>query len=207
MKLVSGTGSEETGACWMSALHWYTRLGASWTDQPECVSPVVRKLCIKLNDRLLTDADRERVIGPHLFVPVGTATGNADEIARAYLCADRAVRVFAPYVLRAIDLDVQAAKLEALPEIASAASAARSAAWAARAAAGAARAAGATAWAARAAEAAAEAARAAASAARSAAWYEREMIRLILDCCAIGRKADVQPTRTKEELMAFLCRT
>ena len=163
----------------MSALHWYTRNGKSWTDQPECVSLVIRSLCINLNDRLLSDADRERVIGPHLFAPVGTNTGVDDEIKRAFLCADRSVRVFAPYALRAMGLEVEAVKLESLPAIVDEASAAR-----------------------------AESAESAASAARAArawGWYESQMIRLILDCCAVGKKAEVRPTKSQEEVVEFLC--
>jgi hypothetical protein len=192
----------------MSALHWYTRKGTSWSDQPQCVSPLIRSLCISLNDSL-NDGDRERVIGPHLFAPVGTNTGLADEIKRAYLCADRAVRVFAPYALRAIGLDAEAMKLESLPAIvdqgtadqacaraASAASAA-SAAWAARAARAAwAESAASAAWAARAAR--------AAWAESAASWHQEQMIRLILDCCAIGCKAEIEATKTKEEVLAML---
>ena len=116
MRLVQGAGSEKTGACWMSALHWYTRHGTSWTDQPQCVSPVIRRLCIRLNDAC-SDGEREALIGPHLFAPVGTNTGHADDIKRAYLCADRAVRVFAPIALDRAGQLAAAATLRALQPI------------------------------------------------------------------------------------------
>ena len=152
MRLVRGAGSETKGACWMSALHYYTRTDRSWSDHHSCVSGVVRVLCIELND-WCNDDERGALIGPHLFAPVGTATGLQDEIARARLCAERA-----------------------------------------------------TAWAG--AAAAAEAARAAAEvevvlAARQR--YQRELLQLILDCCAIGQPVEVPKACSREEVLA-LCR-
>ena len=116
MKLTNGTGDRTTGGCWMVAAHWYVTNGLTWSDQPECVSPVIRPLCIRLND-FLRDGERERVIGPHLFTPVGTNTGTADDETRRYLCADRAIRVFAPFWFRRTkkaDLIAHADALEAL---------------------------------------------------------------------------------------------
>lgn len=73
MKLVVGAGSPTTGACWMSAVNWYVKGGKSvWTDHPECVDPLIASLCISLNDRT-PNGEREALIGPHLFAPVGTA--------------------------------------------------------------------------------------------------------------------------------------
>lgn len=96
-KLIRGEGSPKNGACWMSMLNALVQpdFKATWTDQPECVSPVVRNLCIFLND-FLRDDERERVIGPHLFAPVGTAIGDSDEQRRGWLCMDYAVRRVAP---------------------------------------------------------------------------------------------------------------
>jgi hypothetical protein len=55
----------------MSALAWYYGQ-KEWTDEAECVCPTIRALCIRVNDWLPTDEDRERVIGPILFEPMGT---------------------------------------------------------------------------------------------------------------------------------------
>lgn len=72
MKLIKGAGSlGRREGCWMSAVSVYTEEG--WSDHPQCVDPLIRTLCIKLNDGLSSDAVRERVIFPHLFAPVGTA--------------------------------------------------------------------------------------------------------------------------------------
>ena len=118
MRLVNGEGSPTTGACWMSALHYYTRQDASWTDRAPwaCVSPVIRTLCIRLND-LCSDGEREALIGPHLFTPIGTASSPEIEQRRTFLCADRAVRVFAPMALDARGLKEQAKRLRAAREI------------------------------------------------------------------------------------------
>lgn len=89
MKLVSGSGSETIGACWMSGVHYYTRADRSWSDHPSCVSAVVRTLCIFLND-WCKDNEREELIGQHYFAPLGTATGLEDEVTRAQICARKA---------------------------------------------------------------------------------------------------------------------
>lgn len=69
MKLVRGQGSINTGACWMNALSFYA--GYAWSDHPECVDDLVRRVCIVANDTL-SDHNRERIIGPHLMAPLGT---------------------------------------------------------------------------------------------------------------------------------------
>lgn len=92
IRLVRGAGSPETGACWMSALSHYA--GYRWSDQPECVDPIIRTLCVYVND-WLPDEHRERVIGPHLFAPIGTQQGRELSERRAFACVDRAVRVYA----------------------------------------------------------------------------------------------------------------
>ena len=87
MRLVKGKGSPDTGACWMSAIHYYTRTDQTWSDHPACVSPVIGMLAMALND-LCEDGERETLIGPHLFAPVGTNTGLADDLIRTKMAAD-----------------------------------------------------------------------------------------------------------------------
>jgi len=260
MRLVSGIGSEASGACWMSALHWYTRIDHSWSDNPQCVSLVVRELCLALND-MCHDDEREEFIGPHLFTPIGTNVGHKAEQLRAYLCADYAVRVFAPYALEVIGLNMEAAKLRSLKPIcgkissaaaaeamakvammkAAAADSAAPAAWATAAWAMATAAAwtaaakamaktmAAAAMAAAMATTAMNVANAASAAAEdametAAAMAEKavavkmmdhdrlamgrkiksSLLRLILECCAIGTRREIQTTKTKEEVFAML---
>ena len=71
MKLTRGKGNPAEGGCWMAVADYYSRGSLDWTDQPECVDPIVRRLCIRLND-MLDDGEREKVIGPHLWAPIGT---------------------------------------------------------------------------------------------------------------------------------------
>lgn len=103
-KLVSGVGSEATGACWMAALNMFTRKDASWNDVAPlaCISPVIRTLCISLND-LCRDGEREALIGPHLFDPVGTMDP-ALEVPRARLAARFARDVFVPLANAAVEV-------------------------------------------------------------------------------------------------------
>ena len=169
IKLVSGIGSPDTGGCWMAAISVYS--GDSWSDHPDCVCPIIRQLCISINDSISSDEARGRIIGPVLLLPVGTATDDKSvNDARRWHLIDAAVRRFAPHALRSAGLADEADSLEGLPEVtaANAANAARAAANAAAAAAAAA---------ADAADAAADAAYAAyaatnaADAARAAAAY------------------------------------
>ena len=117
MKLVKGKGAPGVGACYMSAINYYVTNGETWSDQPECVSPVIRSLCIQLNDMCESDEERERLIGPHLFDPVGTAGDEALDRRRAFKAADMVCQVWAPRALRAAGFPEQAEKLEALKEV------------------------------------------------------------------------------------------
>ena len=201
MKLIAGKGSPKTGACWMSAIAWYA--GYKWTDQPECVDPVIRALCIALNDRLPDNATRERVIGPHLMTPLGTNQGNELSIARAFVCADRAVRVFAPKALVVAGLQSAAASLRTRPpivdrETALAGQAAARCATSAAAAATTVTAAAAAATAAYAAYAATYATYATTAATAAYAAYAAtaaNILQLILDLCAMGEKCEVPQLR------------
>jgi len=216
MKLVSGAGSPETGACWMSALNFYTDENAlvNWSDQPRCVCGTIRPLAITHNDMCESDEERERLIGPHLFAPVGTAGVSAEvRLARVRKIALAAVRVFAPIALDAAGLTAEAARLRALPDDASydelrdaannaaadyaADAAAKSAAaYASR---------SATAAAARATAEAADAAAVAADYAADAniAVTKQALLDLILDLCEMGR-VEVPEVRTREQVLAAL---
>jgi hypothetical protein len=211
MKLVEGKGSPDKGACWMSALHYYTSDDAlaNWSDQPGCVCETIRQFAITLNDMCDSDEERERLIGPHLFAPVGTAgVSTKVKSARVRKIALAAVRVFAPIALDAAGLTAEAARLRALPDDASydelrdAARAAQDAADAARAARDAAAYAAAAATASRsAAYHAADAADAAADANNAAA--KQALLDLILDLCEMGR-VEVSAARTREQVLAAL---
>ena len=95
IKLVAGAGTPETGGCWMSALSVYG--GERWSDHPDCVCPVIRELCIAINDSLPDDETRGRVIGPVLFDPLGTRTSDPTVMMeRTRILVDAAVNVWGP---------------------------------------------------------------------------------------------------------------
>jgi hypothetical protein len=144
----SGTGSSPLdGGCILQVVDWIATEG--WTDQPECVHPVLRSLAIHANDTM-GDADRQKLLDltPRLM---GTNTG--DVVLTTRLLCFLARKVLHIYEEWAPDDDRVRRCIEAAEEYADARE--RGGAWAARAAeaAEAARAAGAAwaAWAARAA--------------------------------------------------------
>jgi hypothetical protein len=71
------TGAGETpaqGGCIMQAVNWLATDGEQWSDAPECVHPVLRKVSIWVNDNV-TDAGR-RQLWPLVPRLLGTATSD-----------------------------------------------------------------------------------------------------------------------------------
>ena len=87
-----GTGDTPAdGGCIMQVIDWVSTNG--WTDQPECVHPVIRKAAIAANDEL-ADEYRQKLLdlAPRLM---GTNTGGYELTVRlAVWCARRVLRVF-----------------------------------------------------------------------------------------------------------------
>ncbi len=98
--LAYGThANPEDGRC---AMEWVSHLaGEPHSDQPRCVSPVLRALCIGLNDGL-DDLPRQR-LRPYLARTIGTADDGLDE-ARSWLAMDWLIRVYAPVWIEAAGL-------------------------------------------------------------------------------------------------------
>ena len=70
VKLCQGEGSREANqGCWMVAVQMYQQ--GEWNDHPDCVPEDLRAMCITVNDKLSSDDQREEVIGPMLFDPIG----------------------------------------------------------------------------------------------------------------------------------------
>jgi hypothetical protein len=84
-------------------------------DDIVCISPVIRRLAISVNDInwWQDDAERTRVLSP--FVPLlpGTHGSVETEIRRAFLCADAAIRIFWPLTLDACGLPELAGEFRA----------------------------------------------------------------------------------------------
>src|SRR5581483_222147 len=65
-------GAHQTADEGRCAMEWVAYLaGEKHSDQPVCVSPVLRRYCISLNDRL-GDDERQKLL-PYLARTIGTA--------------------------------------------------------------------------------------------------------------------------------------
>jgi hypothetical protein len=111
--LAYGThATPEDGRC---AMEWVSHLaGEPHTDEPRCVSPVLRALCIALNDGL-DDEPRQR-LRPYLTRTIGTADDGLDS-TRAWLAMDWLIRIYTPAWLWLADLRASGDALAALPAV------------------------------------------------------------------------------------------
>jgi hypothetical protein len=98
-------------------MEWVSHLaGEPHSDQPTCVSPVVRAFCIALNDGL-DDGPRQR-LRPYLTRTIGTAGDGLDD-TRAWMAMDWLIRTYTPTWLAAAGLCDAAARLRALRTVVS----------------------------------------------------------------------------------------
>jgi hypothetical protein len=103
----------EDGRC---AMEWVSHLaGEPHSDEPACVSPVLRAMCIALNDGL--EHEPRQRLRPYLARTIGTADDGLDT-QRGWIAMDWLIRVYTPAWLRAAGLDEIAAGLAELPTIA-----------------------------------------------------------------------------------------
>jgi hypothetical protein len=111
--LAYGThANPEDGRC---AMEWVSHIaGEPHSDQPKCVSPVLRAICIALNDSL-EDGPRQR-LRPYLTRTIGTADDGVDE-ARSWMAMDWLIRAYAPAWLRVGGLDAPAQELCSLAPV------------------------------------------------------------------------------------------
>ncbi|MFZ0043069.1 MAG: hypothetical protein WAK93_17300, partial [Solirubrobacteraceae bacterium] len=84
------------------------------SDDPVCVSPVIRAICIALNDSL-EPGPRQR-LRPYLGRTIGTA-GDGHDTARAWMAMDWLIRVYTPTWLRRAGLQRPAEELQSLRAI------------------------------------------------------------------------------------------
>jgi hypothetical protein len=111
--LAYGThATPDDGRC---AMEWVSHLaGESHSDEPACVSPVLRALCIALNDGL-EDEPRQR-LRPYLARTIGTVDDGLD-FARAWMAMDWLIRVYTPAWLRLAGLRESGDALAALAPV------------------------------------------------------------------------------------------
>ncbi len=97
------------------AMEWVSYLaGEPHSDEPSCVSPVLRAFCISFNDDL-DEATRQR-LRPYLARTIGTSRDGRDE-ERAWTAMDWLVRVHTPVWLELAGLGDGAAQLRRLPAV------------------------------------------------------------------------------------------
>ena len=91
------------------AMEWVSYLaGESHSDDPACVSPVLRAYCTSLNDSL-EDGPRQ-ALRRYLARTIGTADDGLDE-ARSWMALDWLIRTYAPTWLTASELTQPAYEL------------------------------------------------------------------------------------------------
>jgi hypothetical protein len=106
----------EDGRC---AMEWVSHLaGEPHSDQPVCVSPVLRAFCTALNDSL--DEEPRQRLRPYLARTIGTAGDGLDE-ARSWMAMDWLIRTYAPTWLGIARLHGAERRLSELPAVVSAA--------------------------------------------------------------------------------------
>ena len=102
----------DEGRC---AMEWVSYIaGEPHSDEPACVSPVVRAFCTAFNDSL-EDGPRQR-LRPYLARTIGTASDGFDE-PRTWLAMDWLIRVYTPTWLEAASHEGPAARLQALDPV------------------------------------------------------------------------------------------
>jgi hypothetical protein len=116
--LAYGThASPQDGRC---AMEWVSYLaGEPHSDQPTCVSPVLRAMCIALNDGL--DQGPRQRLRPYLTRTIGTAEDGLDSW-RGWMAMDWLTRTYTPAWLRLARLAESADGLQDAPAVTDAAS-------------------------------------------------------------------------------------
>jgi len=111
--LAYGThATPEDGRC---AMEWVSHLaGEPHTDEPACVSPVLRAFCTTLNDNL-EDEPRQK-LRPYLARTIGTAGDGLDE-ERSWMAMDWLIRTYAPAWLTPAGLTDSAERVVLLPPV------------------------------------------------------------------------------------------
>ena len=102
----------EEGRC---AMEWVSYLaGEPHSDDPTCVSPVLRAYCTSLNDSL--DDGPRQLLRPFLARTIGTADDGLDE-ARSWMALDWLIRTYVPTWLAAAGRDTPAFELAELTPV------------------------------------------------------------------------------------------
>ena len=90
--LKHGSHKPDHEYCVMEAVAYVA--GEPWSDHPACACPVLTAYAIQLNDRMLDDDMRTRLLLPLVIRLAGSKSTPAVESQRMFLLADRGVLVF-----------------------------------------------------------------------------------------------------------------
>ena len=105
-------GTHATPAEGRCAMEWVSHLaGEPHSDEPACVSSVLRAFCTTLNDGL--EARPRQRLRPYLARTIGTAGDGLDE-ARSWMALDWLIRIYVPAWLSAAGLIDSADRVNAL---------------------------------------------------------------------------------------------
>jgi hypothetical protein len=107
-------GSHDRAADGRCAMEWVSYLaGEPHTDRPVCVSPVLARFCIALNDRL--DDEQRQKLRPYLARTIGTAGDGRDE-ERLRLCREWLIGTALPEWCEFAGWDDLAERLRSMPD-------------------------------------------------------------------------------------------
>ena len=108
-------GTHATPADGRCAMEWVSYLaGEPHSDDPACVSPVLRAFCTTLNDSL-EDGPRQR-LRPYLARTIGTVDDGLDEV-RSWMAMDWLIRTYAPAWLELAGLAESAQRVAGLAPV------------------------------------------------------------------------------------------
>ena len=105
-------GTPSHGTCFMEAAAYIA--GEKHSDHPSCVCPVIGAFARMLNDSL--PDDRRQEMKPYVRMAIGTANDGKQE-QRSWMLVDWAIRDRGAALLRALGLQKEADRLQAIPEI------------------------------------------------------------------------------------------
>jgi hypothetical protein len=194
----SGNGNPNDGLCLMQAVHWFS--GADeLSDNPECASPALCAIGIRLNDSAPSQGHRDQ-LWPLVWSLLDSRDPEAEQRRAEYIVREIVHRIVAPVFDRFAPHHGAALRAaNTMSEIHTAAAgaaeaAAGAAAWATAATGAAARAAarGAAAWATAAAGAAARATAATGAAAAKEIWWD-ELRSIFVEAIALGKHGEADP--------------
>ncbi len=114
IKLSAGNhNTPQDGMCIMECVAYIE--GEKHTDHPKCADPVITTFAMKTNDWM--KEDERGALLPFVLRIAGSKSTTEIERQRAYMCADYAVRVFAPLALEARGFEDHAKRMRECEKI------------------------------------------------------------------------------------------